>query len=125
MGKNEIRLRRQRMTARGIDRFRNYNKVLERHEQTQRLKKVIRAFGFFLVILIVILLIIILSRWEEQYQKPISSSAFHTGEILGNGQAQGKKKRHQIRLKKYRDKISQTVVYTNNSADISLSPKGL
>ncbi len=69
MGRNEIRLRRHRMTARGIDRFRNYNKVLERYEQTQRLKKIIKAFGFFLVILIVTLLIIFLSRWEKKYEK--------------------------------------------------------
>lgn len=67
MGRNEIRLRRQRMTARGIDRFRNYNTVLERHEQTQRIKKVVKAFGFFIAILIVIMLIIFLSRWEKRY----------------------------------------------------------
>lgn len=66
MGRNEIRLRRQRTTARGIDRFRNYNSVLERHEQTQRLKKIMRVFGFFVVILIVIMMIIFLSRWEER-----------------------------------------------------------
>ncbi|MGE0588954.1 MAG: hypothetical protein AB7O48_10315 [Cyclobacteriaceae bacterium] len=69
MGRNEIRLRRQRITARGIDRFRNYNSVLERYEQTQRLKKIMRVFGFFVVILIVIMMIIFLSRWEERSEK--------------------------------------------------------
>ncbi|MBX2943263.1 MAG: hypothetical protein KF860_13050 [Cyclobacteriaceae bacterium] len=66
MGRNEIRLRRQRMTARGSERFRNYNSVLKRHEENKRIKKVARVFGFFVVILIVIMLIILLSRWEER-----------------------------------------------------------
>lgn len=66
MGKNEIRLRRQRMTARGLDRFRNYNTVLQRHEQTQRIKKIMKVFGFFAVILIIIMIIIFLSRWESK-----------------------------------------------------------
>ncbi len=69
MGRNEIRLRRQRMTARGIERFRNYNSVLKRHEESQRIKKVMRVFGFFVVILIVIMLIIFLSRWENRVKK--------------------------------------------------------
>jgi len=69
MGRNEIRLRRQRMTARGIDRFRNYNSVLQRHEQTQRLKKIIKVFGYFVVLLIVIMLIIFFSRWEQRLKK--------------------------------------------------------
>jgi len=69
MGRNEIRLRRQRMTARGIDRFRNYNSVLQRHEQTQRLKKIIKVFGYFVVLLIVIMLIIFFSRWEQRLER--------------------------------------------------------
>lgn len=66
MGRNEIRLRRQRMTARGIERFRNYNSVLQRHEENRRIKKIMRVFGFFLVLLVVIMVIIFLSRWEER-----------------------------------------------------------
>jgi hypothetical protein len=72
MGRNEIRLRRQRMTARGIERFRNYNSVLKRHEENRRIKKIMRVFGFFLVLLVVIMVIIFLSRWEERAGKPIS-----------------------------------------------------
>lgn len=66
MGRNEIRLRRQRITARGIERFRNYNSVLKRHEENKRIKKIMRVFGFFLVLLVVIMVIIFLSRWEER-----------------------------------------------------------
>lgn len=66
MGRNEIRLRRQRMTARGIERFRNYNSVLKRHEENRRIKKIMRVFGFFLVLLIVVMIIVFLSRWEQR-----------------------------------------------------------
>lgn len=66
MGRNEIRLRRQRMTSRGIDRFRNYNTVLERHEQNQRIKKIMKVFGLFIAMLIVIMVIVFLSRWEQR-----------------------------------------------------------
>lgn len=66
MGRNEIRLRRQRMTARGIERFRNYNSVLRRHEDNRRIKKIVRVFGFFLVLLIVIMIILFLSQWEQR-----------------------------------------------------------
>jgi uncharacterized membrane protein YidH (DUF202 family) len=54
------------MTARGIERFRNYNSVLNRHEENRRIKKIMRVFGFFLVLLIVIMIILFLSRWEER-----------------------------------------------------------
>ena len=66
MGRNEIRLRRQRMTARGIERFRNYNSVLKRHEENRRIKKIVRVFGLFAVLLIVIMIILFLSRWEQR-----------------------------------------------------------
>ncbi|MFZ1805806.1 MAG: hypothetical protein WAU36_01215, partial [Cyclobacteriaceae bacterium] len=58
-----------RMTARGTERFRNYNSILKRHEENRRIKKVIRVFGFFAIILIVVMLIVFLSRWEERTQR--------------------------------------------------------
>ena len=68
MGRNEIRLRRHRITAHGAERFRNYNSVLKRHEENRRIKKIVRVFGFFVVILVVIMIIAFLSRWEERSQ---------------------------------------------------------
>jgi len=68
MGRNEIRLRRHRMTARGTERFRNYNSVLKRHEENRRIKKIMRVFGFFVVMLVVIMIIVFLSRWEDRAQ---------------------------------------------------------
>ncbi|MEQ8363345.1 MAG: hypothetical protein RH948_10790 [Cyclobacteriaceae bacterium] len=80
MGRNEIRLRRHRMTARGTERFRNYNSVLKRHEENRRIRKVIRVFGFFVVILVVIMIIVFLSRWEERSQ--IKEKVNNTSEVI-------------------------------------------
>ena len=66
MSKHEIRLRRQKLTSRGTDRFRNYGAVLERHEEEVRLKKIIRVFTYFLVILIVLVLLVIVVRVEKK-----------------------------------------------------------
>jgi hypothetical protein len=66
MSRNEIRLRRQRLTARGSDRFRNYGAVLKSHEDNQRLKKVLKVFTLFGIILILVMLIIIVFRWEKR-----------------------------------------------------------
>lgn len=79
MGRNEIRLRRHRMTARGAERFRNYNSVLKRHEENRRIKKIIRVFSFFVVILIVVMIIIFLSRWEGKSQ---TKNQVNTSEVI-------------------------------------------
>lgn len=64
MSRNEIRLRRQRMTS-GANRFRNYSDVLNRHERDMRIRKIIRAFLMFMLILMLVGLIFFLSRIEE------------------------------------------------------------
>ncbi|MCA6378895.1 MAG: hypothetical protein IM606_07335 [Cytophagales bacterium] len=89
MGKHEIRMRRQRLTARGTDRFKNYGAVLKQHEEEKRMKKIVRVFTFFLLILVVIILIVIVNRWEKKakekklpvtsYQLKVSAS----GEVNG------------------------------------------
>jgi hypothetical protein len=70
MSKNEIRLRRQKMTSHGTERFRNYGAVLHRHEEEKRLRKILRVFGYFLVILILVVLFIIVLRVEKKLTKP-------------------------------------------------------
>jgi heme/copper-type cytochrome/quinol oxidase subunit 2 len=73
MGKHEIRLRRQRMSARGSDRFRNYNAVLKQHSDEKRIKQITRIFTFFLLIALIIVIFIAITRWEEnQNVKPKS-----------------------------------------------------
>ena len=75
MGKHEIRLRRQRITARGSERFRNYETIVKRHEQDQRAKKIVRLFVFFAIVLILILVFIVINRWEEKQLKLRKSKA--------------------------------------------------
>jgi hypothetical protein len=82
MGRHEIRLRRQRRTASGAERFRNYGFVLERHEKEQRLRKIMRVFGFFAVILILVMIIVMLSRWAEKAAPvPADKTAYTTPNI--------------------------------------------
>jgi len=79
MGKHEIRLRRQRLTARGADRFRNFNNVMQRHEEEMRIKKIVKVFTLFAVILILVMLIIIVTRFEKRQEekKPANTSSAH------------------------------------------------
>lgn len=73
MGKHEIRLRRQRMSARGSDRFRNYNAVLKQHGEEKRIKQITRIFTFFLLIALIVIIFIAITRWEsKQSIKPQS-----------------------------------------------------
>jgi NADH:ubiquinone oxidoreductase subunit 6 (subunit J) len=76
MGKHEIRMRRQRLTTRGTERFRNYGAVLKQHEEEKRMKKIVRVFVFFLLIALVIVLIMMVNKWEkktEQKKIPVTS----------------------------------------------------
>lgn len=69
MGKHEIRLRKQRITARGSERFRNYGTVLKQHEEGRRIKLIVRIFTFFLIIAALILLFVVVTRWEQKQEK--------------------------------------------------------
>jgi LPS O-antigen subunit length determinant protein (WzzB/FepE family) len=66
MGKHEIRIRRQRMSARGSERFRNYNSILKQHDESKRIKTIIRIFTFFFIIVALILIFVAVSRWEKK-----------------------------------------------------------
>lgn len=66
MGRHEIRMRRQRTTARGSERYRNYNAVLKQHEADMKIKKIMKVFVYFLIIAIVTLLLVMVMRWEKR-----------------------------------------------------------
>jgi hypothetical protein len=68
MGRHEIRMRRQRTTARGSERYRNYGAVLKQHEQDMRLKKILRVFTYFLLIALITILLVTVVRWERRQQ---------------------------------------------------------
>lgn len=59
-------MRRQRLTARGTDRFKNYGAVLKQHEEEKRMKKIIRVFTFFMLIVLVVVLIVMVNKWEKK-----------------------------------------------------------
>ncbi len=62
-------MRRQRLTARGTERFKNYSAVLKQHEEEKRMKKIVRVFVFFLLIVGIILLIVMVNRWEKKAER--------------------------------------------------------
>ncbi|NJN42673.1 MAG: hypothetical protein HC811_11005 [Flammeovirgaceae bacterium] len=66
MGRHEIRLRRQRMTSHGADRYRNYNILLKRHERNKRMKKVFWVFALFAIVLFLITVMYLLGAWEKR-----------------------------------------------------------
>ncbi len=65
MGRNEIRLRRNRMSTGRIARHRNYTELMRMHDKEVRMKRVLRVFTYFLVILFLLILLIIVIRWEQ------------------------------------------------------------
>jgi preprotein translocase subunit SecG len=64
MGRNEIRLRRQRISSGRIARHRNYTELMRQHDKEVRLKRVLRVFTYFLIILFLLILLLIVIRWE-------------------------------------------------------------
>ena len=75
MSKNEIRLRRQKFTARGAERFRNYGAVLARHEREKRLKTILKVFSLLFIIFIFIVLIVIVVRIEKRVVKKATTTS--------------------------------------------------
>jgi hypothetical protein len=62
-------MRRQRLTARGSERYKNYGSILEQHEQNKRMKKIIKVFTYLLVIAILVLLYVMVQRWENKFKR--------------------------------------------------------
>jgi lipopolysaccharide/colanic/teichoic acid biosynthesis glycosyltransferase len=79
MGKHEIRLHKQKTTARGSERYRDFNTVVSRHKRDVRFKKMIRLFTILSVVLVVLMLIfmtvVIFIKLDKNkmQQKPVAS----------------------------------------------------
>lgn len=73
MGKNEIRLRKDRISTGRIIRHRNYSEIMRIHDREIRLKRVLRVFTYFLIILFIIILLLIIWRWEKRWQQKNST----------------------------------------------------
>lgn len=75
MGKNEIRLRRQRMSAGNIARHRNYGELMERHERDQKWKRMFRLFIYFLIVAFLTIIFVIVVRWEKKVETKRNTTA--------------------------------------------------
>jgi len=65
MGRNEIRLRRQRMSSGRIAQHRNYGDIMARHERDIKLRRISRIFIYFIIIAVLILLFMFVRRWTK------------------------------------------------------------
>ncbi|HWA34676.1 MAG TPA: hypothetical protein VG737_11125 [Cyclobacteriaceae bacterium] len=74
MSNHDIRLRRQKFTGRGSERFRNYGAVLQRHEREKRLKMLLKVFSYLFIIFIFIVLIVIVVRIEKKAGKKATTN---------------------------------------------------
>ena len=86
MGRNEIRLRRHRISSGRIAQHRNYGDIIARHERDLKFKRVMRVFIYFLLILVIILTFLFVRRWEKvqtQPKKP-STVVIHLSGMNGN-----------------------------------------
>jgi large-conductance mechanosensitive channel len=82
MGRNEIRLRRKKMSSGRIARHRNYGDLMARHEQELKIRRITRIVIYFLLIAFLTIIFIIVVRWEERenmkkHEDPAPSSAIH------------------------------------------------
>lgn len=66
MGRNDIRLRRNKISSRRIDRYRNYGELMTRHEQNQKIKRLSKVFIYFLLILFLGIVLFLVFRWEKK-----------------------------------------------------------
>ncbi len=66
MGRNEIRLRRNRISSGRIAQHRNYGDIMARHERDQKIKRIARIFTYFLIILVIILVFYAVRVWERR-----------------------------------------------------------
>lgn len=82
MSRNEIRIRRQRASATGAERFRNYSAILSRHQRDMRMKRLMRFLWISIVAIVMILIILVgiylfLGTTKAKSQKSaIRSSAY-------------------------------------------------
>lgn len=74
MARNDIRLRRQRMTTGNIARHRNYGDIMERHERDQKWKRMFKVFIYFLIAAFLTIILVIVVRWEQRKNKDQASA---------------------------------------------------
>jgi preprotein translocase subunit SecG len=83
MGRNEIRLRRQMMSAGKIQGYRNYSALMQEHQRGLKTKRVMRVFIYFLIIAFFLIVLFMVFRWEKKQTTPkqqnrVTSSLKHS-----------------------------------------------
>ncbi|MDH4089051.1 MAG: hypothetical protein OEV74_17665 [Cyclobacteriaceae bacterium] len=76
MGRNEIRLRRQKMSSGRIAQHRNYGEIMARHERDIKIRRTVRVFLYFLIIAFLLVLFIMVKRWEQKQGKVKEKTAW-------------------------------------------------
>ena len=66
MGRNEIRLRRTKISSGRIARHRNYSELMRQHNHESKMKRVIRVFIYFLLVLFLLIILLMVIRWENK-----------------------------------------------------------
>jgi hypothetical protein len=86
MGKNEIRLRRHRMSSGRIAQHRNYGWVMAAHEREQKLRRIFRVVVYLVIILFLIVLFFMVTRWQKKGEpvrdEPVKTSMVEGVEVL-------------------------------------------
>jgi hypothetical protein len=54
------------MSSGRIAQHRNYGDIMERHERDIRIRRVVKAFIFFLIILALVIMFVIVNRFEQK-----------------------------------------------------------
>jgi cell division protein FtsL len=75
MGRNDIRLRRSKISSRRIDRYRNYGELMSRHAQNQKIKRLTKVFVYFMLILFLGIILFLVFRWEKKQDVEKSTTA--------------------------------------------------
>jgi hypothetical protein len=66
------------MSSGRIAQHRNYGDIMERHERDIRIRRVVKAFIFFLIILALLIVFVIVSRLEEKETPGKTATAHHS-----------------------------------------------
>lgn len=85
MGRNEIRLRRDRMSSGHIARHRNYDELMERHQRHLRIRRIAVAC-IYIILLISLLAIFIVSKQKKH--NPPGKPSTTTALLQVNGECQ-------------------------------------
>lgn len=81
MGRNEIKLRRTRMTEGHIARHRNYGLLMKRHHRDLRIRRLTIVLIYVLIIIAITALFIVMRR-EEQQRKMQENRPRETASLL-------------------------------------------